>query len=162
FAMEMAGKVLSQRRTVPDEIEQPGPEGDAVGKQVGQAAYDLNVQQYRCAGLNFGYFYDRSPIIPHDGGELPGFTIAAFTPSSTIPRTSSASCSARTSTVVRVDCLMAEVRSLHRVGIALVGAAAIAWSTAPFFTRLLPYDSWTILFWRGVFASAMITAIMLM
>src|SRR5687767_13237902 len=56
---------------------------------------------------------------------------------------------------------MAEVRSQHRLGIALVVAAAIAWSTAPLFTRLLPYDSWTILFWRGVFASAMITAILL-
>ena len=56
---------------------------------------------------------------------------------------------------------MAEVRSQHRIGIALVVAAAIAWSTAPFFTRLLPYDSWTILFWRGVFASGMITAILL-
>jgi len=56
---------------------------------------------------------------------------------------------------------MAEVRSQHRIGIALVVAAAVAWSTAPFFTRLLPYDSWTILFWRGVFASAMITAILL-
>jgi drug/metabolite transporter (DMT)-like permease len=57
---------------------------------------------------------------------------------------------------------MAEVRSQHRLGIALVVAAAIAWSTAPFFTRLLPYDSWTILFWRGLFASFMIVAIMLM
>ena len=83
FAMEMAGKVLSQRRAVPDEIEQPGPQGDAVRKQVGQAAYDLNVQQYCCAGLNFGYFYDRSPIIAYDGAEQPGFTMADFTPSST-------------------------------------------------------------------------------
>ena len=83
FAMDMAGKVLSQRRAVPDEIEQPGPEGDAVRKQVGQAAYDLNVQQYCCGGLNFGYFYDRSPIIAYDGIEQPGFTMADFTPSST-------------------------------------------------------------------------------
>jgi 2-polyprenyl-6-methoxyphenol hydroxylase-like FAD-dependent oxidoreductase len=83
FAMEMAGKVLSQRRTVPEEIEQPGPEGDAVRKQVGEAAYDLNVQQYCCAGLNFGYFYERSPIIAYDGAEHPGFTMADFTPSST-------------------------------------------------------------------------------
>jgi len=79
----MAGKVLSQRRAVPDEIEQPGPQGDAVRKQVGQAAYDLNVQQYCCAGLNFGYFYDRSPIIAYDGAEQPVFTMADFTPSST-------------------------------------------------------------------------------
>ena len=50
---------------------------------MGQAAYDLNVQQYCCAGLNFGYFYDRSPIIAYDGAEQPGFTMADFTPSST-------------------------------------------------------------------------------
>jgi EamA domain-containing membrane protein RarD len=55
---------------------------------------------------------------------------------------------------------MTETRSQHRLGIALVVAAAIAWSTAPFFTRLLPYDSWTILFWRGWFASGMIVVLM--
>lgn len=44
----------------------------------------------------------------------------------------------------------------HRAGIALVIAAAIAWSTAPFFTRLLHFDSWTILFWRGVFGGSFI------
>ena len=48
---------------------------------MGQAAYDLNVQQYCCAGLNFGYFYDRSPIIAYDGAEQPGYTMADFTPS---------------------------------------------------------------------------------
>jgi len=84
FAMDMAGKVLGQRRTVPDEIEQPGAEGDAVRRQVGQAAYDLNVQQYCCGGLNFGYFYDRSPIIAYDGTEQPAYTMADFTPS-TVP-----------------------------------------------------------------------------
>ena len=84
FAMDMAGKVLGQRRTVPDEIEQPGPEGDAVRKRVGQAAYDLNVQQYCCGGLNFGYFYDGSPIIAYDGAEPPAYTMADFTPS-TVP-----------------------------------------------------------------------------
>jgi drug/metabolite transporter (DMT)-like permease len=56
---------------------------------------------------------------------------------------------------------MAEVRSRHRLGIALVVAAAIAWSTAPFFTRLLPYDSWTILFWRGLFGGGLIVAALL-
>lgn len=84
FAMDMAGKVLGQRRAVPDEIEAPGPEGDAVRRQVGQAAYDLNVQQYCCGGLNFGYFYDRSPIIAYDGAEAPPYTMADFTPS-TVP-----------------------------------------------------------------------------
>jgi len=44
----------------------------------------------------------------------------------------------------------------HRLGIILIVAAATAWSTAPFFTRLLHYDSWTILFWRGLFGGASI------
>ena len=57
---------------------------------------------------------------------------------------------------------MAKVRSQHRLGIALVVAAAIAWSTAPFFTRLLPYDSWTILFWRGLFGGGMIMVLMVL
>lgn len=55
---------------------------------------------------------------------------------------------------------MAGTQSQHRTGIALVVAAAVAWSTAPFFTRLLPFDSWTILFWRGLFGAAMIAAIL--
>ena len=57
---------------------------------------------------------------------------------------------------------MTETRSPHRLGIALVVAAAIAWSTAPFFTRLLPYDSWTIPFWRGLFAGGMIMVLMVL
>ncbi|MET4799093.1 hypothetical protein [Bradyrhizobium sp. LB11.1] len=40
---------------------------------------------------------------------------------------------------------MGQPRSERGLGIALVAAAAIAWSTAPFFTRLLPFDAWTIL-----------------
>jgi drug/metabolite transporter (DMT)-like permease len=41
-----------------------------------------------------------------------------------------------------------------------VVAAAVAWSTAPFFTRLLPFDSWTILFWRGLFGGGLIAVIL--
>ena len=40
---------------------------------MGREAYDLNVQQYCCAGLNFGYFYENSPIIAHDGAEAPAY-----------------------------------------------------------------------------------------
>jgi drug/metabolite transporter (DMT)-like permease len=52
--------------------------------------------------------------------------------------------------------------SQHRAGIALVVAAAVAWSTAAFFTRLLPFDSWTILFWRGLFGGGLIAAILVL
>jgi drug/metabolite transporter (DMT)-like permease len=50
----------------------------------------------------------------------------------------------------------------RRKGVALVVAAAVAWSTAPFFTRLLPFDSWTILFWRGLFAGSAIAAVLML
>lgn len=43
----------------------------------------------------------------------------------------------------------------------LVVAAAIAWSTAPFFTKLLHYDSWTILFWRGLFGGGFIALVLI-
>ncbi len=57
---------------------------------------------------------------------------------------------------------MAGTHSQHRLGVALVAAAAVAWSTAPFFTRLLPFDSWTILFWRGLFGGGLIIAILVL
>jgi drug/metabolite transporter (DMT)-like permease len=53
---------------------------------------------------------------------------------------------------------MAGADSQHRLGICLVVAAAVAWSTAAFFTRLLPFDSRTILFWRGLFGGGLIAA----
>lgn len=52
--------------------------------------------------------------------------------------------------------------SQHYHGIALVVAAAIAWSTAPLFTRLLDFDSWTILFWRGLFGGGFIAVMMVL
>jgi hypothetical protein len=55
-----------------------------VRSKVGQAAYDLNVQQYCCAGLNFGYYYDRSPIIAYDGEAPPPYSMGSFT-ASTVP-----------------------------------------------------------------------------
>jgi len=50
----------------------------------------------------------------------------------------------------------------HRTGIVLIVAAAIAWSTAPFFTRLLHFDSWTILFWRGLFGGSSIALLLIL
>jgi hypothetical protein len=69
------------RKTVPPDIEVEGPEGDAVRSLIGQSAYDLNVQQYCCAGLNFGYYYQDSPIIAYDDAIPPPYTMGDFTPS---------------------------------------------------------------------------------
>lgn len=57
---------------------------------------------------------------------------------------------------------MGQPRSEQGLGIALVTAAAIAWSTAPFFTRLLPFDPWTILFWRGLFGGCLISVLLVL
>lgn len=48
---------------------------------------------------------------------------------------------------------MMSARRTYHLGIALVTAAAIAWSTSGLFTRLLSVDTPTILFWRGLFGA---------
>ncbi len=49
-----------------------------------------------------------------------------------------------------------EARGQRWLGIALNLASAVAYSTSGFWTRLIPLDPWTILFWRGVFAGVFI------
>jgi drug/metabolite transporter (DMT)-like permease len=49
-----------------------------------------------------------------------------------------------------------EERRRHWLGIVLTAASAFAYSTSGFFTRLIPLDTWTILFWRGIFAGVLI------
>ena len=56
--------------------------------------------------------------------------------------------------------MLPNVDAQRRTGIVLIVAAAVAWSTAPFFTRLLPFDSWTILFWRGLFGGGVIALVL--
>ena len=84
FAMNHAHAMTRQRQAVSPEIEDAGPAGEAARATLGRAAYDLNVQQYCCAGLNFGSYTDRSPIIAYNGEAHPAYTMATFTPS-TVP-----------------------------------------------------------------------------
>jgi hypothetical protein len=82
FAMSHAEAEIRRRGAVPDEIEDRGPAGEVARREVGRLAYEINVQQYACAGLNFGTYYDRSPIIAYDGAEHPAYTMNSYTPSS--------------------------------------------------------------------------------
>jgi 2-polyprenyl-6-methoxyphenol hydroxylase-like FAD-dependent oxidoreductase len=84
FAMSHAEAEIRRRGAVPENIEDSGPEGEAARAEVGRLAYEINVQQYACAGLNFGTYYDRSPIIAYDGAEHPAYTMDSYTPS-TVP-----------------------------------------------------------------------------
>jgi len=49
----------------------------------------------------------------------------------------------------------------YRLGLLLVTASALAWSTAGLFTRIIEVDTGTMLFWRGVFGALGILAIAL-
>jgi 2-polyprenyl-6-methoxyphenol hydroxylase-like FAD-dependent oxidoreductase len=84
FAMNHAIALQKEREGVPEGIEAPGPAGVAARAAAGQALYDLNVKQYCCGGLNFGYYYDRSPLISYDDEAPPAYTMDQFTPS-TVP-----------------------------------------------------------------------------
>jgi 2-polyprenyl-6-methoxyphenol hydroxylase-like FAD-dependent oxidoreductase len=84
FAMSHAEAEIRRRGAVPDEIEDAGPVGEVARREVGRLSYEINVQQYACAGLNFGTYYDRSPIIAYDGAEQPSYTMNSYTPS-TVP-----------------------------------------------------------------------------
>ncbi len=84
FAMNHAMAMSRQRGGVPAGIEDDTPEAATARAEVGRAAYELNVQQYCCGGLNFGYFYDQSPLIVYDEESQPPYSMATFSPS-TVP-----------------------------------------------------------------------------
>ncbi len=81
FAMDHAQKMIRARRAVPADLEEDSPHGAQLRAEVGREAYDLNVQQFCCAGLNFGYFYRGSPIIAAGDEEPPPYSMGSFTPS---------------------------------------------------------------------------------
>jgi hypothetical protein len=84
FAMDHAQKMIKARRAVPANIEADDALGAQARQDIGQEAYDLNVQQFCCAGLNFGYYYSHSTLIVADGETPPPYTMGGFTPS-TVP-----------------------------------------------------------------------------
>jgi drug/metabolite transporter (DMT)-like permease len=47
----------------------------------------------------------------------------------------------------------AALRRRHLTGIILIVLSTVAWGSGGLFVRLLPYDIWTIVFWRGVFGT---------
>ena len=84
FAMNRAEILIRKRGSIPDAIEDDTPEGETARIDFGKVCYELNLPQYCCGGLNFGYFYDASPIIVYDGEQAPEYTMGDFTPS-TVP-----------------------------------------------------------------------------
>lgn len=84
FAMSHAEKAIRERTSIPPEFLDDSPAGAAARAMIGAEAYPLHVQQFACAGLNFGYFYDASALIVPDGEAPPAYTMHAYEPS-TVP-----------------------------------------------------------------------------
>jgi 2-polyprenyl-6-methoxyphenol hydroxylase-like FAD-dependent oxidoreductase len=81
---DIGQKVMMQRKELSPEIERLDAVGEAARTPTGQLAYALDVEQQCCGGLNFGYFYDRSPIIAYDSEQAPTYTMGTFI-STTVP-----------------------------------------------------------------------------
>jgi len=84
FAMNHAHAMSKRRKEIPENLEEQSAEGANARIAFGQDLYDLNVQQYCCAGLNFGYFYDQSPVMVYDAESAPDYSMGSFT-ASTVP-----------------------------------------------------------------------------
>ena len=84
FVANYAAGAILERTSVPSELEADTPEGAAARARIGRTAYAFHVQQFACAGLNFGYAYENSPLIAYDGEKAPPFGMRDYTPS-TVP-----------------------------------------------------------------------------
>jgi 2-polyprenyl-6-methoxyphenol hydroxylase-like FAD-dependent oxidoreductase len=84
FVARHAASAIAERTSVPAEIDDESAAGAAARARIGTAAYHLHVQQFACAGLNYGYSYDSSPLIAYDAEPAPGWSMRDYTPS-TVP-----------------------------------------------------------------------------
>ena len=66
--------MAQHRRATPTDIEDDTPQAQAAREAFGRDLYELNVQQYCCAGLNFGYYYADSPLMAYDDEAAPART----------------------------------------------------------------------------------------
>ena len=72
----------AQQRAIPKMIEKRHVMGRILRNRIGKQLYDINAPQFACEGLNFGYYYDDSPIIQYDGNPAPSYEMGSHTPSS--------------------------------------------------------------------------------
>ena len=86
FAMNKALEYLEavQGRKIPKLVESRNFLGRLLRKRMGRRMYEMNVPQFACQGLNFGYYYDDSPIVHYDGEAPPEYEMGRAT-ASTVP-----------------------------------------------------------------------------
>jgi hypothetical protein len=81
---DIGHQVMMQRKELSPDVERLDATGESARAAAGQLAYALDVEQQCCGGLNFGYFYDQSPIIAYDDEQAPTYTMGTFS-STTVP-----------------------------------------------------------------------------
>jgi 2-polyprenyl-6-methoxyphenol hydroxylase-like FAD-dependent oxidoreductase len=57
--------------TLPEALESPGAEGDAVRADYGQHLEQVGIREFNAPGIYFGAYYGDSPIVATEGGEPP-------------------------------------------------------------------------------------------
>jgi 2-polyprenyl-6-methoxyphenol hydroxylase-like FAD-dependent oxidoreductase len=83
-AASIAKTWINRCGPIPEDLEMATPRGRALCASIGQRAYNVGVGGSCCAGLNFGYCYEDSPIIVQDGEPAPPYTLYEFR-QSTVP-----------------------------------------------------------------------------
>ena len=71
-------------RNIPKVLSSGGLIGRVLRQRLGKKLFDINLAQMSPEGLNFGYYYENSPIIITDGEEPPAYGMGEHTPS-TVP-----------------------------------------------------------------------------
>lgn len=84
FAMSHAEKAIKERTEIPAHFLDDTPEGAQARRMIGDEAYHLHIEQFACAGLNYGYYYDSSHLIAYDEAKPPIYSMHDYT-ASTVP-----------------------------------------------------------------------------
>jgi hypothetical protein len=71
-------------RNPPAALFADGVEAERVRAEIGQKIFDANIGQFACMGLNFGTYYDASPIIAYDNEQAPAYSLTDYT-ATTVP-----------------------------------------------------------------------------
>lgn len=74
----------NMKNRVPAAVDLDDEQGRQVRAAIGNKLLEVNRPQFGHIGLNFGYYYDKSPIIAYDSEAAPGYDMGSYTPS-TVP-----------------------------------------------------------------------------
>ena len=86
FAMDKALEYVNGqiRNTAPALLDEDGLKGQALRDELGQRVLAVNIPQFACSGLNYGYYYESSPVVAYDEEAAPEYGMDSYLPS-TVP-----------------------------------------------------------------------------